>query len=89
MAVFASGEGVRLEHRARAAATLAPAKENPTRWLAEIAGGVLAVAETEADEYGDASLFRPPVEVARMTAPGDGVELLDAVAREWKAMADA
>ena len=89
VAVFASGEGVRLEHRARAAATLAPAKENPTRWLAEIAGGVLAVAETEADEYGDASLFRPPVDVARMTAPGDGVELLDAVAREWKAMADA
>ena len=87
VAVFASGEGVRLEHRARAAATLAPVKENPTRWLAEIAGGVLAVADAAADEVGDASLFRPPAELARETARGDGVELRDAVEGEWKALA--
>ena len=92
--VFASGEGVRLEHRARSAATLAPVAANPRRWLAEIAGGVLAVADAAADAAGDASLFRPPVELAPETLArgpeqGDGIELHDAAAGEWKAMAAA
>ena len=92
--VFASGEGVRLEHRARSAATLAPVAANPRRWLAEIAGGVLAVADAAADAAGDASLFRPPVELAPETLArgpeqGDGIELHDAAAGQWKAMAAA
>ena len=92
--VFASGEGVRLEHRARSAATLAPVAANPRRWLAEIAGGVLAVADAAADAAADASLFRPPVELAPETLArgpeqGDGIELHDAAAGEWKAMAAA
>ena len=92
--VFASGEGVRLEHRARSAATLAPVAANPRRWLAEIAGGVLAVADAAADAAADASLFRPPVELAPETLArgpeqGEGIELHDAAAGEWKAMAAA
>ena len=72
----------------------APVAANPRRWLAEIAGGVLAVADAAADAAGDASLFRPPVELAPETLArgpeqGDGIELHDAAAGEWKAMAAA
>ena len=94
MAVFASGEGVRLEHRARSAATLAPIAADCEKWLAEISRGVLVVADAAADAAGDASLFRPPVELAPETLArgpeqGEGVMLHDAAAVEWKAMAVA
>ena len=94
VAVFASGEGVRLEHRARSAATLAPIAADVEKWLAEISRGVLVVADAAADAAGDATLFRPPVELAPETLArgpeqGQGVKLHDAAAGEWKAMAVA
>ena len=54
----------------------------------------MAVADAAADAAGDASLFRPPVELAPETLArgpeqGDGIELHDAAAGEWKAMAAA
>ena len=54
----------------------------------------VAVADAAADAAGDASLFRPPVELAPETLArgpeqGDGIELHDAAAGEWKAMAAA
>jgi len=94
VAVFASGEGVRLEHRARSAATLAPIAADVEKWLAEISRGVLVVADAAADAAGDATLFRPPVELAPETLArgpeqGQCVKLHDAAAGEWKAMAVA
>jgi hypothetical protein len=92
--LFASGDGVRLEYRARSAKTLAPIAADPELWLAETAGAVLVVADFESDVSGDASLFRPaeellPEVLARGPLSGDGVRLRDAAAREWKAMAVA
>ena len=72
-------------------------------WLLPLYGGAAgcvygaapaAVADAAADVAGDASLFRPPVELAPETLArgpeqGDGIELHDAAAGEWKAMAAA
>jgi hypothetical protein len=92
--LFASSAGVRLEYRARSAATLAPIAADPEAWLLEIAGKALVVADFDRDAENDATLFQPPATVTPETLAngdpdGNGVKLLEAAAREWKAMSVA